>query len=243
MIHYLLYSVPKDKISQSRKKYFWVIIISLSILCFSAVALVEGLIYFPNNKQLNCILVSTGLLSIVCFIFSLFLANNKMKKTVRFDYHEYNEELDHLRTALINADYNDSSDPSTTNKPNWYTEDKVKYLIQEFDNLLSNRSTKYDSSVDILKNALIPIISFAGGAIADKAELKTTIRVALLIILAIFSIWGIAQFLKTISDELFYNRSDTQIKKIHSLLKDLYIRDFDDTAPSTSNSSSQTNIP
>ncbi len=234
MIHYLLYSVPKDSLSQDSKKYFYAMFSSLSILVFSIIAA------FLNAYKYQ---LYSGIAGFLGLIISGYYAEKFKKEKALNDYKDYNKELDNLRIILEKAKYNNpnSSSSSQPNKLNWYTKDKINYLIAEFEKLSSRKSK--DPSIDILKILLIPVVTFAGKAIADKANLNTTISVALCAILVIISLWGVIIIFKSIFDWIFYSMSDSQAKRIHSLLKDLYIRDFDDSAPVNTNDSTQSNTP
>lgn len=221
MIHYLLYSFPKDnKIEESKKPYFYGLIATILIIVVSLFALLL-------NVQLHSII--TLIFGTIGFIVVAVLVEKNKKETVGVEYLKYNDTLNALRDVLKQAKYDISNDNSTSIMQNWYTKDKLKYLIEEFDKLLSSESIHDNSDVNSLKYALIPVISFAGGVIADKAELSISILIAFIVGMIILSFWGILQIVKSFADEIFYSTSKYQVKRIHSLLSDLYIRDFDES--------------
>ena len=175
----------------------------------------------------------TGFIGLLGFIVVAILIEHHNKKTVHNDYKKYNEELDNLSKLLKDAEYSLPTPSNSSNSPklNWYTKDKIKYLIDEFEKLSTPKSKLEDPAVNSLKFTMIPIISFAGGVIADKAKLETSIGVAFIIAMIVLSFWGISQLVKSFADEIFFSTSDYQVKRIYSLLSDLYIRDFDDSIP------------
>lgn len=107
--------------------------------------------------------------------------------------------------------------------------------MDEFEKLSKPKAEFDNPAVNSLKFALIPIISFAGGVIADKAEFETSIAVAFIMALIVLSFWGITQLIKSFADEIFFSTSDYQVKRIYSLLSDLYIRDFDESVSNVNN--------
>lgn len=220
MIHYLLFSLPRDtKIDNGRKWYFYGYLASLFIVVASIFA-------FMLDQKLYT--VFSGILGLIVFLIVSVLLEKHNKKTVNNDYQKYNTELDYLRKLLKEAEYDDPA--SNSFKLNWYTKDKIKYLMDEFEKL-SNPQKKFDDpAVNSLKFAMIPIISFAGGVVADKAKLETSICIAFIIAMIILALWGITQAVKSFADEIFFSTSDYQIKRIYSLLSDLYIRDFDESS-------------
>ena len=223
MIHYLLYSISYNKkISQDRRLYFYGYLASLLITVISIFS-------FAISYMLYTVL--TGIAGVAGMIVVSVLIEKHNKKMIATDYQNYNKELDELRSLLKQAEYHNPSRESDYISPklNWYSKDKVKYLIEEFKNLSSANAGYDDSSVNQLKMTLLPVISFAGGVIADKAEFKVSIVIALLVAALILVTWGSAQILKALSDEIFVSTSDRQVKKVYSLLSDLYIRDFDES--------------
>lgn len=221
MIHYLLYSFPKDnKIEKDKKPYFYGLIATILTIVVSIFALIL-------DVQTHAII--TLIIGTIDFIVVALLDEKNKKKTVYVEYEKYNDTLNTLRELLKQAEYDISNDNSTQIMQNWYTKDKLKYLIEEFDKLASSESKHDNSDVNSLKYALIPVISFAGGVIADKAELSISILIAFIVGVIILSFWGILQIVKSFADEIFYSTSKYQVKRIHSLLSDLYIRDFDES--------------
>ncbi len=217
MIHYLLYSISYNKkISQDRRLYFCGYLASLLITVISIFS-------FAISYMLYTVI--TGIAGAVGMIVVSVLIEKHNKKMIATDYQNYNKEPDELRSLLKQAEYHNPSRASDYISPklNWYSQDKVKYLIEEFKNLSSANAGYDDSSVNQLKMTLLPVISFAGGVIADKAEFKVSIVIALLVAALIILSWGSAQILQALSDEIFVSTSDRQVKKVYSLLSDLYI--------------------
>lgn len=228
MIHYLLYSLPRnDKIDRERKRYLYAYLASLFIIITSIFA------YILDQRKYTII---TGVMGLIGFVVVAILIERHNKKAVDNDYKKYNKELDEISKILKDAEYDDPTASTSSNPPklNWYTKDKIKYLIDEFEKLSTPKSKLEDPSINSLKIALIPIISFAGGVIADKAKFETSISLAFIVAMIVLSFWGITQIVKSFADEIFFSTSDYQVKRIYSLLSDLYIRDFDN-----SNTSSQ----
>ena len=238
MIHYLLYSVPKDEINKSRIKYAIFFFISLLVMTFSALLF----FYKIDNRFFSLASLISFVIGSIILIVNLIILESFKKRTVRIDYCEFNEELDTLRTILKNAEYDDPSDTSANEKPNWYTKKKIKYLIKEFDKLSSDK-TKNGMSGNPLTYYLLSVISFAACAIADKASLKTILTVAVVAFVGILVCWCIIQTIKDLGDAISYSTSDNNIKRIYDLLNNLYIRDFDDSAPVNTNDSTQSNTP
>lgn len=237
MIHYLLYSLPRDdKIDQDRKWYFYGYLASLFVVIASIFA------YILEQKSYTII---TGFAGLIGFIVVAILIERHNKKAVDNDYKKYNSQLDALSKLLKEAEYDTPTSRNSSNptKLNWYTKDKIKYLIDEFEKLSTSKSKIEDSAVSSLKFAMIPIISFAGGVIADKAKLETSIGIAFIVAMIVVSFWGITQLVKSFADEIFFFTSDYQARRIYSLLSDLYIRDFDESVPDNSISSPQSSNP
>ena len=221
MINYLLYSFPKEtRLSQKRKYQFYGLVLSLAMIAVSFIA------YMFSQMSYTAITLIIGLLIFIGI--SIWLERDNVK-TVNTDYIEYNKDLDKLRDVLKNAKYKIQIRSSNEVELNWYTKDKLKYLIEEFDKLLSSKAKVSVPSVNALKYALIPVVSFAAGVIADKAELSISIAIAFIAGIIILTVWGIVQIVNTLSDIIFFCTSNYQVKRIHSLLSDLYIRDFDES--------------
>ena len=233
MIKYLLYSVPRDnKFNNNRKKQFYVYIASLLIIIASALA------FYLNQDTYTIITGTFGALGLIVVLISSEKYNKKLE-TIKVDYQDYNKELNNLRNLLNGATYdlsdfrseslNDNQETSVS-VLNWYTKDKLKYLIECFDELIFEKN-KYDNpSISLLKNTSVPVISFAGGVIAEKAELAISLKIALIVLLIIWIFWSLVQIFSFFDEQIFFSTSYYQKKRIRSLLSDLYIRDFDESA-------------
>lgn len=242
MINYLLYSLDKDKLSKDQKWFFFGFLATLSLIVISFVGLFSSLRTQPKSVIIfETILVIIGF---ILFAIVLYLVEQHTKTSVDIDYQKYNAKLDKLRDILKSAEYNMpvSNAGSSSARVNWYTKDKLKYLIKEF-RKLSSPKTRYDyPELKSLKYALIPIVSFVGGVIAEKANLKISISVAFIAAVTVLVFWSIFQLIKEFSELISFYTSERQAKRIYSLLSDLYIRDFDDSIPSQDDTTtSQTN--
>lgn len=241
MINYLLYSLDKDKLSKDQKKFFCGFLATLSLIVASFVCLFSSL--WTHSKSIIIFETILAIIGFILFVIVLYRVEQHTKASVDIDYQKYNAKLDKLRDILKSAEYNvPVSNTGSSIRVNWYTKDKLKYLIKEFKKLSSTK-TRYDyPEIKSLKYALIPIVSFVGGVIAEKANLETSISVAFIAAMIVLVFWSIFQLIKDFSELISFYTSERQAKRIYSLLSDLYIRDFDDSIPSQDDTTtSQTN--
>lgn len=236
MINYLLYSFPKNKLEKTQKIFFYQFLSSLFI------SLISVFIFYIFSSKLNIITIITMITTIggiIWFIITLYLMEkfNKRPENIKNALDNRNNELNLLRYKLKQAEYDmpTSNNNSFSTKLNWYTKDKLEYLIKEFEKLAFPTSILDSPEIKPLIFFLIPIATFAGTAIGEKAELSITIAVAFILTLIVLGIWGIVQLAESLFDIISFSNSKRQIKRIYYLLNELYIRDFDDSIPPQAN--------
>ncbi len=220
MINYLLYSFPKNKLEKTQKIFFYQFIASSSIFLASVLAL---------SLEIHVYTIITGIIGVIWFLIVLYFTECNTKKSVSTDYHKYNEKLDTLRKILIDAKYDmpTLNDGSSSIQSNWYTKDKLEYLIKEFEKLVFPPPIFDSPEVKPLIKALIPLVVFVGGVLTEKAELETSIQIAVVAGVIVLIFWFFFKMINDLSDIFSLYTSTYQKKRIYSLLRDLYIRDFD----------------
>jgi hypothetical protein len=210
MIDILLSSFSKKQKSIFKLLKFWKIFVPLLlslVFCFLYVGL----------QHIWWIIL--GIISIITFFVIIYIEEKKQYNDIEIIFQNYNQKLDELKETLENYKYGEN------NECNWYSEDKIIYLIECLENSLE-KDFQPNLYISMAKSTSIPIISFIAGIIAEKWEMEKAIAIALFILLLVISMIGMAAFGNFICDIVVKSQSKEQKKLLLLQLKDLLQRDF-----------------
>ncbi len=152
----------------------------------------------------------------------IFLLERHRIKRAKDNFDVYNYKLDQLRDVLKELTYKSNGVDS-----NWYSKEKIQYLINECNKTIDECSSPKRKSMDFLKLTVLPIISFVAGVIADKASMETSLSLAGVAVTFAFTIWGVKQIVEFLDDLILKSSSIGTIKSVRDKLKDLLVRDFE----------------
>lgn len=210
MIDILLRSFSNKQKSIFKLPEFWEIFISL-LLSFTFFILYVGF------QHISWFIL--GITSIIIFFIIIYNNEKTQYNNIENTFRNYNTKLNELKEILESYKYGENDEH------NWYSEDKITYLIECLENSLE-KDFQPNIYVSMAKSTSIPIISFIAGIIAEKWEVEKSIAIALFILLLVISMIGMAYFGNFICDIVIKSQSKDQKKLLLSSLKDLLHRDF-----------------
>lgn len=168
----------------------------------------------------NCMLfLIFSLLSIIALYVVIALWERDNLKRYNTQFKEHNKRLDIIKKILIEFSYDDNK--------NWYSAEKIQYLIQSGELSLEERKNTDTRLFDLGKTIFFPIIGFVAGVISDKANLNEIIGITIIALLVLIISVSLAKILSFVTDLILKSSSINEMNSLILLLKDLYSRDFD----------------
>lgn len=198
----------------------------LKLIIACVVSLISSCVFFWLTLKLTYMFLIGVIASVIAFFAFLIIMERKKRKDVKERFKKYNQRLDDLMLILKDFEISDNKNGKTEND-NWYSPDRIKYLIEMCDSLIHD-STKKDKNIEAFKNALLPVIGFVAGVLADKATLEVNLAmgvITLIVIMLICALREIDDFLNTF---VFKSNSVEEITRLKMGLMDLLLRDFPD---------------
>lgn len=195
-------------------RIFVVVIILVTILSY---------ILFLIKKYKWSLYTIAGMV-IVLYIL-IYILSVRSRKKWKDNIKNYNKKLDKLKDILSEENIN------------YYSENKIKYLIDQCDKSINDRISvnekKKEKRHRFIEKYILPIVAFGAGVMSDKIDISELIQICIMAIIIIIIIniyiWLIDIFIEEITG--------TELEKKKSLkckLEDLLIRDFCDTRISKS---------
>lgn len=215
----MIYLVLDSFIVKSKSQYRKVLIAELIILAVAIVFLILSCVC-----NVFCAIGSGA--ALLLFFIILIVHDIKKRKEVDKRFDDYNSSLDELANILRNFLF---SNEDNTNE-NWYSADRIKYLIKMCDNLIYTNIENKNKTIKFLKSAIIAIIGFGAGILAEKASLEINIVIGFVALVVVILIYCFSEIGEILNNLLFKSDSSEEIMNLKSALMDLLLRDFPESA-------------
>lgn len=210
-------AATKTKMEHSKSFILAIIFLALMGAC-----LILAYIFTPW-WIVGAIVFSVMLIVFLCF------HNKKLMNNAKTRFEHYNIKLDKLKEILQSFSFSDSL-AKNKKKNNWYSAERIKYLIKMCAALNYNNSMASDKSLVFFKTSAFAVLGFAAGVIAQKASLEISLTLAIWVFLIIACYFALVKLNDLINFLLFKNNSREKIMGLKSDLMDLLLRDFPESA-------------
>lgn len=212
MINILLEAyIAKAKI---KRKISWVYVVIAIVTMLSSVVFL-----FLYGAKEHIVLAFISLLSVIALYVDIALWERENLKQYKTRFEEHNKRLNSVRDILKEFTYE--------NNNNWYSAEKIQYLIQSGESSVEERKNTNIRLFDLGKTMVFPIIAFVAGIIADSAKLDEVFAIAFIALLMVTLLASLAKIFSFVTDLIFKSTSINEMNTLILLLKDLYSRDFD----------------
>lgn len=216
----MMLSKKQDKSKTKEKKNDikrTLLIVSVMALILLSLFLFFVVVAYPNQLVSGIISAASAVLIPIL----LYVLDRHDIKKVANGSNDYNNKLNQLRDSLVELEYNNNGI-----KENWYSKGKIQHLIKECDEILKERSTPIDKSIEFVKIMILPIISFIAGVISKNTDVEISLQFAVIALVIVVSIWGLNQVIEFLDEIVLKSSSVSTIKNVKNMLSDLLARDF-----------------
>lgn len=160
-----------------------------------------------------------SLLSIIALYVVIALWERDNLKKYKTQFKDHNKRLNIIKNILMEFSYD--------NNKNWYSAEKIQYLIQSGELSLEERKNTGKRLFDLGKTIFFPIIGFVAGVIADRANFDEILGITFIALLMSIIFVTFDKIFSFITDLILKSSSISEMNTLIQLLKDLYSRDFD----------------
>lgn len=219
MINLLLEAlISKSKIERVKIKdnLLYIIVMIVSIL-----AIIIPPFIFP--------LMFTSLWGLILFVpIVIFFVNFKLweiknQKIYKERLTEHNKLLNEVR-EILQTDFKYSTDMG--NEKNWYSENKIKYLISSCESYIEEQKKNNIKLVELSKTIILPIIAFVAGVFSENSSINDALILAFIALFVVVIVYSIGKILSFVIDLVLKSSSIAEMKRLLFLLKELLARDF-----------------
>lgn len=189
----------------------YLIIMILTLISF----IVFMILYFIKHEIIFVII------SLISFVFSTIdiAAWEKYNyNQFQFKYEEHNEQLNAIKSILMEFKYNGNN--------NWYSKDKIKYLIHSGELYIEEHQQNNTKLLDLCKNSIIPIVAFVAGIISDNSTISDALAYGVVTIGFLIFLYSVVKIISFSTDLIFRSTSINEMKYLIFMLNELLLRDF-----------------
>ena len=215
----MIYLVLDAFIEKTKSKYRMFLLVEILLLVATIVFLVLSYIIH--------LVFATGVcISMAAFFVILIAQDTRKRKNVQQRFISYDKSLNELADILRSFSFPNGNN---TNE-NWYSSERIKYLIKMCDSLICKNVEDKNKSSVFLKPAIIAVVGFGAGVIAEKASLEINLAIGFIALMVIIFIYCFCEIGEIFNNIFFKSNSSEEIMRLKSALMDLLLRDFPESA-------------
>lgn len=214
----MIYLVLDAFIETTKSKYRTFIIVEMLLLIIIV-------IFLLLSYAIHILFVIGACITMISFFVILISKDVQKRKQVQHRYSEYDKRLNELASILSSFSFFNVDNVSG----NWYSADRIKYLIKMCDNLIHQNSEENNVNLAFLKPSIIAIIGFGAGVLAEKATLEINLTIGFIALTVVILIYCFGEIKEILNNILFKSNSSEEIMKLKSALMDLLMRDFSES--------------
>lgn len=208
--------------TKTKMKYLKFFILAIIFLALMGACSILAYVFTPWW------IIGTIVFTVMLFVL-LWVHNKKLMDNAKSRFACYNIEVDKLKEILQSFSFSDSS-KDNEEKNSWYSADRIKYLIEMCDKASYNMSFKSDKVLMGFKTSFSAILGFASGSILKETNLSINLYIIGVALVVVFCIYALIKLGELINSLFFKNSSSENVAELHSVLMDLLVRDFPESA-------------